>query len=146
MDMPQAEENLALFKDKIDGKYPVFPISAITRQGLRDLLFEIANQLEEAPEFPLDEVEEDQSVHRVIYRHEQDPDEFAITREDDGTFVVSGEKIERLFKMTDFSRDESVLRFSRQMRGLGVDEALRKRGAKDGDTIRILKFEFEFIE
>jgi GTP-binding protein len=48
--------------------------------------------------------------------------------------------------MTDFSRDESVRRFARQMRGLGIDEALRERGAKDGDIVKILDYEFEFID
>lgn len=48
--------------------------------------------------------------------------------------------------MTDFARDEAIQRFSRQLRTMGVDDALRKRGAKDGDTIRLLDFEFEFIE
>ena len=48
--------------------------------------------------------------------------------------------------MTDFTSNESAQRFARQLRALGVDEALRKRGALDGDTIRLLDFEFEFIE
>ncbi|CGG64570.1 GTPase ObgE [Streptococcus pneumoniae] len=48
--------------------------------------------------------------------------------------------------MTDFSRDESVRRFARQMRGMGIDEALRARGAKDGDIVKILEYEFEFID
>jgi GTP-binding protein len=48
--------------------------------------------------------------------------------------------------MNDFSREESVRRFARQLRGFGVDEALRQRGAKDGDTVRLLEFEFEFVE
>ena len=48
--------------------------------------------------------------------------------------------------MTDFSRDESVRRFARQLRGMGVDDALRERGAKDGDIVKLLEFEFEFIE
>lgn len=48
--------------------------------------------------------------------------------------------------MTDFSRDESVRRFSRQMRGMGIDEALRQRGAKDGDTVKLMEYEFEFID
>ncbi len=48
--------------------------------------------------------------------------------------------------MTDFSRDESVRRFARQLRGMGVDEALREKGAKDGDTVKLLDYEFEFIE
>ncbi|MBS4208972.1 GTPase ObgE [Bacillus sp. FJAT-50079] len=147
MDMPDAEENLKLFKEKVEEDYPIYPISAVTRQGLRDLLYEIANQLEKTPEFPLHEIiEEDETVNRVLYRHEQASDQFVITRESDGTFVVEGDALERLFKMTDFSRDESVRRFSRQLRSMGVDEALRNRGAKDGDTVRLFEFEFEFID
>ncbi|WP_153051552.1 Obg family GTPase CgtA, partial [Streptococcus suis] len=54
--------------------------------------------------------------------------------------------LEKLFTMTNFDRDESVMKFARQLRGMGVDEALRARGAKDGDTVRIGKFEFEFVD
>jgi len=147
MDMPEAEENLEVFKQKLKEDYPIFPISAITRQGLRELLFEIADQIENTPEFPLHEIiDEDDTVNRVMYKHEKPHDEFSISRDPDGTFVISGAQIERLFKMTDFSRDESVRRFARQLRGLGVDDALRLRGAKDGDTIRLLEFEFEFVD
>jgi GTPase len=146
MDMPEAEENLQKFKEQLQEDYPIFPISAITRQGLRELLFAVADKIEETPEFPLQHEEEELGVNRVLYKHEADPDAFIITREPDGSFVVSGEKIERLFKMTDFSREESVRRFSRQLRGFGVDDALRARGAKDGDIVKLLEFEFEFIE
>ncbi|NPC93536.1 GTPase ObgE [Bacillus sp. WMMC1349] len=145
MDMPEAEENLRIFKGKLTDDHPVFPISAITKQGLRDLLFEIANRLETTPEFPLYD-EEELAENRVMYKLEDEEESFVITRDPDGTFVLSGAKLERLFKMTDFSRDESVKRFARQLRGMGVDDALRKRGAKDGDIIRLLKFEFEFID
>jgi len=48
--------------------------------------------------------------------------------------------------MTNFDRDESVMKFARQLRGMGVDEALRERGAKDGDIVRIGNFEFEFVD
>ena len=48
--------------------------------------------------------------------------------------------------MTNFDRDESVMKFARQLRGMGVDEALRACGAKDGDLVRIRKFEFEFVD
>lgn len=147
MDMPDAEENLAHFKEQLTVDYPIFPVSAITRQGLKDLLYEIANQLETTPEFPLHEiVEEDDEINRVMYRHESDSVDFTISRDPDGTFVVEGAQLERLFKMTDFSRDESVRRFSRQMRTMGIDEALRERGAKDGDTVRLFEYEFEFID
>jgi GTP-binding protein len=145
MDMPEAEENLQKFKERLTEDYPVFPISAITRKGLRDLLYTIADKLEDAPEFPLTQ-EEETGVHHVVYKHETPPEAFKITRDPDGAYVVSGEKIEKLFKMTNFQREDSVRRFSRQLRGLGVDDALRARGAKDGDIVRLLEFEFEFIE
>ncbi|MEC0694224.1 GTPase ObgE [Bacillus atrophaeus] len=145
MDVPEAEEHLEAFKEKLTDDYPVFPISAVTRSGLRDLLFEIANQLETTPEFPLYN-EEELAENRVMYTMEDEESPFEITRDPDGVFVLSGDSLERLFKMTDFSRDESVKRFARQMRGMGVDEALRERGAKDGDIIRLLEFEFEFID
>lgn len=142
MDMPEAAENLEAFKEKLTDDYPVFPISAVTREGLRELLFEVANQLENTPEFPLYD-EEELTQNRVMYTMENEEVPFNITRDPDGVFVLSGDSLERLFKMTDFSRDESVKRFARQMRGMGVDEALRERGAKDGDIIRLLEFEFE---
>ncbi|HYK73992.1 MAG TPA: GTPase ObgE [Pseudoneobacillus sp.] len=146
MDMPEAEENLKIFKEKLEEDYPIFPISAITSQGLRDLLFAIADKLETTPEFPLYEEEEDVSVNRVIYKHEAKELNFKITRGPDGAFEVSGAEVEKLFKMTNFAREESINRFARQLRGMGVDEALRERGAKDGDIVRLLEFEFEFIE
>ncbi|OQM45727.1 GTPase ObgE [Anoxybacillus sp. UARK-01] len=145
MDMPNAEENLQAFKEKLPEEVPIFPISAITRQGLRDLLFAIADLLETTPEFPLHETEEP-AVQRVVYTLEKEAPAFTIMRDSDGTFIVSGEKIEKLFKMTDFSRDESVRRFARQLRSLGVDDALRERGAKDGDIVKLLDYEFEFID
>lgn len=145
MDMPQAEENLQKFKERLKADIPIYPISAATKMGVRELLFAIADTLEKTPEFPL-HIEEETSAHRVIYKHQPAKENFTITRDPDGAFVLSGEKIEKLFKMTDFSRDESVRRFARQMRGLGVDEALRERGAKDGDTVRILDYEFEFVD
>ncbi|KKB34533.1 GTPase ObgE [Bacillus thermotolerans] len=146
MDMPDAEENLAAFKEKLQDDVPIFPISAITREGLKELLFAIADKVDETPEFPLEDFEEEKGIHRVMYKHEEEQEEFKITRDPDGAFVVSGAKIERLFKMTDFSREDSVRRFARQLRSMGVDDALRERGAADGDLVRLLEYEFEFIE
>lgn len=147
MDMPDAEENLKAFKEKLKEDYPIFPISAISSQGLRDLLFAIADKIETTPEFPLVEEEvEETGIHRVMYKHEAKVQNFRITRGPDGAFEISGAEIEKLFKMTNFQREESINRFARQLRGMGVDEALRERGAKDGDIVRLLEYEFEFIE
>ncbi|QGH35104.1 GTPase ObgE [Gracilibacillus salitolerans] len=143
MDLPEAEEQLAFFKEQLEEDYPIFPISTVTKDGIRDLLFAVANKLDEIPKNykPVEDVED-----RVVYRFEKEEKAFSITRDPDGAYVLYGEKIEKLFKMTDFSRDESVQRFSRQLRGMGVDDALRERGAKDGDTVRLLDYEFEFME
>ncbi|MDI2588232.1 GTPase ObgE [Psychrobacillus sp. NEAU-3TGS] len=146
MDMPDAEENLKAFKEKVGPDLKVFPISAISRQGLQELLFAVADLLEVAPEFPLEHLTEEESETSVMYKHESTKENFEISRDDDGAFVLSGGSVERLFKMTDFSREDSIRRFARQLRGMGIDDALRERGAKDGDTVRLLEFEFEFIE
>ncbi|ART77447.1 GTPase ObgE [Sutcliffiella horikoshii] len=144
MDMPDAEENLEKFKEQLGEDVKVFPISALTRSGLRDLLYAVADELETAPEYPL--YEEEAIEQRVVYKHEAEELPFMITRDPDGAFVLSGEKLEKLFIMTNFNHEESIKRFARQLRGLGVDEELRARGAKDGDIVRLLKYEFEFVE
>lgn len=139
MDMPQSEENLKQFKKQVT--VPVYPISAITKSGITNLLYQIADLLDQIPKTSMAE----EPIEHVIY-HEEEEQPFIVSRADDGAFELSGSEIERLFHMTDFSQNESVHRFARQMRHLGVDKALRKRGIKDGDIVRIFDFEFEFID
>lgn len=143
MDMPDAKENLEMFKEQLGEDIPVYEISALTREGLRDILFAIADTLEAIPKntSEVDDIDE-----TVIYRYQKGEEPFQITRDPDGAYVLYGNKIEKLFKMSDLQRDEAAQRFARQLRGMGVDEALRARGAKDGDTVRLLDFEFEFVE
>lgn len=152
MDMPDSEENLAKFKaklakektDEFADDLPIFPISAVTRKGIEPLLNATADLLETTPAFPLYEDEEvEEAVH---YGFTSDEPEFVVDREPDATWVLSGAKLEKLFQMTNFDHEETVMRFARQLRAMGVDEALRARGAKDGDIVRIGNFEFEFVE
>ena len=75
----------------------------------------------------------------------EDERPFEISRDDDVSWVLSGEKLEKLFVMTNMERDESIMKFARQLRGMGVDEALRERGAKDGDIVRISNFRFGLL-
>lgn len=152
MDMPESEENLLKFKeqlakeqtDEFADPLPIFPISGVTRKGIDALLSATADLLEVTPEFLLYDEEIEEEV--VQYGFHSDEPEFTIDRDPDATWILSGEKIEKLFQMTNFDHDETVMRFARQLRGLGVDEALRARGAKDGDIVRIGNFEFEFVE
>jgi GTP-binding protein len=146
MDIPEAAENLEIFKSKINEDIKIIPISSATRTGIDELLYSVANLIEITPEFPIYDNENVEEEQRVMYKYEKKAPSFSISRESDGSFVLEGEELEKLFKMTDFSREESVRRFARQLRGLGVDDALRTRGAKDGDIVRILEFEFEFID
>ena len=143
MDMPNAADNLKRFKERLEDQTPVYEISALTKDGLKNLLFAIAEKLEDLPKQTAvpENIEE-----KVVYRYQKQELPFEVTRDPDGAFVLYGTQIEKLFKMTDFTRDEAVQRFSRQLRGMGVDDALRERGAKDGDIVRLLDFEFEFIE
>lgn len=139
MDMPNSEEKLKKLKDKLPKDVEVVAVSTYTRTGIDELLYKIADKLASIPYEPVEE-------EKVTIRYEEKEDPFVISRADDGAYVLSGPEIERIFHATDFAYDEAVQRFARQMRHLGVDSALRSKGATDGDTIRILDFEFEFIE
>ena len=153
MDMPESQENLKVFKEKLAANYDefdelpmIFPISSLAHQGLENLLEATAELLDKTPEFLLYDEAEFQDEKEVYYGFQDDEAAFDISRDDDATWVLSGEKLERLFVMTNMDRDESIMKFARQLRGMGVDEALRARGAKDGDIVRIGNFEFEFVD
>lgn len=143
MDLPEAQENLQRFKEQVPN-VTVYEISSATRQGVQELMYAIGELLTTIPEKPA--VEEVVEVEeRVVFRAEKEPDAFEISK-DNEVFVVSGEKIEKLVRMTNLTSYDAAQRFARQMRGMGVDEALRKHGARDGDTVRIGKLEFDFVE
>lgn len=150
MDMPDAKENLEQFKAHLAEEFSeeempqIFPISGITKQGVEPLLEATAQLLNETPEFPL--YTEEEMEETVQYGLQEEEPAFYITRNSDGSWNLSGDKIEKLYKMTNFDHDESSMRFARQLRAMGVDEALRARGAKDGDYIYLDDFIFEFIE
>ena len=151
MDIPAAQENLEEFKSKLaaDGEeVDIVEISAFTRTNVDNLLYKISDILDSTDPNMLYEfdTEEESMENRVLYKHKPKDETFKITRDDTGAYIVSGPGIERAFLMTDFNRDASVRRFAQQMRSMGVDDALRERGCKNGDTVKILKGEFEFVE
>lgn len=145
VDLLEDDDLIELFKSEVNAESEIVTISAATRDNLEQLLYKVADLLDKADELEA-QVDIDDSDHRVVYKHEKDPDLFVITRDDDAAYVVSGDTIERVFKMTDFNNEAAVRRFARQMRSLGIDDALRERGIENGDTVRILGGEFEFVE
>lgn len=146
IDLPDAEKNLEEFKDQLNDEIPIFPISAVTGQGVRELLFSAIDLIEKTPTFPVTSEDEEEDQEEVVYRFEEEEAPFFITRDDDGTFVINGQKVERLFKMTNFQTEEGTRRFARQLRGLGIDEALRQKNIQDGDLVRIMDYEFEYLD
>ncbi len=136
MDLPMAEENLARFKEA----YPdveVVTISALTQSGLELMLMKTADMLEAAEEF------KPEAEHVKVYKFIPEED-FYISQDDDGVFIVSGERVEKLFLMTDFETYDNQRRFANTLRKMGVDKALREAGVESGDIVRIADFEFEF--
>lgn len=143
MDMDDADENLRAFQAKVGEDVTIYPIIAPIHEGLEPLLYAIADTLDHAPTFMSEEEEQEASV---LYTYEgEDENPFEIHNEGNGVFVVTGEKIERLIQMASLNTDDGFKRFARQMRTMGIDEGLRLAGAKDGDTVRIMEYEFDFF-
>ncbi len=112
-------------------------ISAIAREGLRELLFAAARALDQAPEA-------ESGAEVPVYRPEAEPTAFEILRDPDGSWRVRGQAIERAAEMTYWEHEEAVRRFQRTLARLGVEKALRQAGAQEGDTVRIGEYELEW--
>ena len=93
-------------------------------------------------EVVVDDFEDDLYEDYVLYSFKKE-NPFTITKEKD-CFVISGDTIEKLFRMTNFNTEEAYERFSNKLRKMGLDEELIKNGIEEGDTVRILDFEFEW--
>ncbi len=148
MDMPDSEENLRVFREKvaeINPEIEILPISSLTRQGVQELMYRAADLLDSIPEAIAIEETAEQS-ERKIYRAEQEEDDSFTVRRENEMFVVESAKIERMMKRMQLNSHDAILKLARTLRYMGVDEELRKRGAKDGTIVRIGDFEFEFVE
>lgn len=139
MDIDGAKENLENFRKKVNSK--VYEISAMTGEGIDDVLCIIADELENAEDAHV--YEEERFESHVLYKFREEKP-FDIYKEGD-IYVVKGEKIEKLLRMTKFT-DEGARRFASKLRKMGVDDKLREMGVQEGDIVRILDFEFEFRE
>lgn len=138
MDLPSAKENLEKFKKKIGDK-KIFEVSAMTNTGLEDVVTSLADMLDEIPVTAL--YGDDKFESHVLYKFKKD-EPYTITKEDD-CWVIRGDEIEKIFKMTKFT-DEGLARFSKKIRKMGVDDKLIELGAEPGDKVRILDFFFEY--
>lgn len=133
LDLPDAQERL----DDLRAQFPdVRGISSATREGVQDLVYAAWRTIQETP-IPEVAAPEPAQIHLK-------PSEPFVIHKEDETFVITGERVERLAAMTDFDSDEGLARFEQILAKMGVDKRLREMGATEGDTVRIAHYEFTY--
>ncbi|MBQ1813210.1 MAG: GTPase ObgE [Bacilli bacterium] len=140
MDLDSSKENLKLFKEKV--KLPVYEVSAMMNIGLDVVITHLADILDEVESEPL--YQDSQIESHVLYKFKKEKP-FTITK-DNNAWVVRGDTVEKLFKMTKFNSNDATLRFAKKLKNMGIDEELKKMGANSGDTVRIMDYEFTYID
>lgn len=133
LDLPDARATF----DEVRERWPgLRGISAATNEGVRELMYAAWEIIRALP--PPDVSAPEPAVHDLR------PDEPFEIRIEDGIFVVSGERVERLAQMTNFDSDEALARFEQILAKMGVTKRLRELGVHDGDTVRIAGVEFDY--
>ncbi len=140
VDLPQGQQNLERFKEAVEAKgFRVFPISAASGDGVKQLMQYIAAKLDELPAVaPLTVTDKE-----VIYTAEEE-EPFTIRREGD-VYIVEGSWIDKLVRSVNFGVHESLQYFQRSLKSKGVIDALEEMGIDEGDTVRIYDIEFEYM-
>jgi GTPase len=137
MDMPEVNDRWPQIKNELkEHGYEALAISALTRTGLTPLLWKVVDLLKSSPNVEF-------STELPVYRPENMPNEFFIKQMEDG-WHVKGQAIERAAAMTYWEHEGSVRRFQRLLKTLGVDEALRKEGVEEGESVFIGDYELEW--
>ena len=140
MDIEGSQDNLIEFKKKVNED--IIEISAINGEGLNIVISKLAEMVKNTKE----EVLYDDSIQEshVLYKFKKEKP-FSIHKEGN-VYVITGDYIEKVFKMINFNTEEAFIRFSRKLRNVGVDDELVKMGIKEGDIVRILDSEFEYTK
>ena len=118
----------------------IFKISAVTGSGLKELFNHVAEEIKKLPKEDIVEPEE-----RMVYTLEEEEEPFTIIRNND-EFTVEGPAIDRLMARVNTEDSESLAYLQRMLKKLGIDDALRKKGVKEGDTVNILDWVFEWYD
>ncbi|MDR1319922.1 MAG: GTPase ObgE [Gracilibacteraceae bacterium] len=141
MDVSGAEANLRRLRQALGETYEIFPLSAATGEGVRDLIFRVSALLAGiTPE----EAGPAEPEHRLV-RAEAREEPFRITRTEEA-FVLSGAEIERHAAMAWLGTDGGLRRFQNIMKIMGVDDALRAAGVNAGDHVLIGKLQLEWTD
>ena len=117
----------------------IFKISAATGEGIKELIAEISKLLKELPKEEIIEATDE----RVVYTLKDDKEEFEV-EVIDGEYVVSGPAVERLMGRVNIQDNESMHYFQKQLSQLGIEAKLKAMGIKEGDSVKMLEWEFEW--
>lgn len=118
----------------------IFKISAVTGEGLNELFNYVAEIIKILPKEDIVEPEE-----RMIYTLEEEEDPFTVIR-NNNEFTVEGPAIDRLMARVNTEDNESFAYLQRMLKKLGIDDALKAKGVKEGDTVNILDWVFEWYD
>ncbi len=118
----------------------IYKISAATGEGLKELFRNVSEELKKLPKEDIIETEE-----KIIYTLEEEKQGFEIEKVN-GEFIVKGPDVDKLMNRVNLADNESMYYFQKMLGNLGIEEALKKAGAKDGDTIRFNDWEFAWYD
>ncbi len=141
IDSMQDDKNLeGIEKVSKEKNIEVFKISAVTGEGLNELFNHVADILKTLPKEEVVEIED-----RVIYTLEDEEEEFTVTV-NGNEFIVEGPAVERLMGRVNIGDNESYSYMEKMIKKIGIEDALKEKGVKEGDTVKILEWEFEWYE
>ena len=149
MDIPGSEEKLAEFKKALkaeDNNEPVYAISSVTHKGVDKLMQDAATLVEEVEKQKQEEEPKVTQKTREYKYQAPKKNEFTVEKVGDHEYVVKGASLERLVQMTNLDHQDGIMRLARKLKNLGVYDALRAKGAVDGDDVAIGDFSFEFVQ
>ena len=147
MDTEGAEERKAAFDAAIG--IESIGISALTDENVSFLMKKVYELITKTPIFPLKGVEQEQAIGgvKVYDAHLDAPEEpFTILRPSEHRFVITGEEVTRRYGLINLSTDAGVAQLIAYLQKIGVDDALREKGAVNGDIVQLCDFEFEYLE
>ena len=121
-------------------KLEIFKISAVTGEGIKELLNKVSQELKELPKEDLVEVEKDKKIYEL-----KDESQFTIYKEGK-IFVVDGPAVQRVMRRVNVEDNESLHYFHKCLDDLGVNQALKKAGVQEGDTVRVVDWELEWYD
>jgi len=123
-----------------ENKMEIFKISAVTGEGLNQLFNHVSEIIKTLPKEEIVDTED-----RVIYTLEDAKDDFTV-KNVNGEFIVSGPAVENLMRRVNISDNESFAYLEKMLKRTGIEKALKQKGVKAGDNVKILNWEFEWYE